>query len=709
MAATGFTPIKIYASSTASNVPLAANLDNTNGAELAINTADGRLFYKDSAGNVQTMASKATGAIGGSTTQVQFNNAGVLGGSASLTWSGTVLTSSGFSGPLNGTVGATTPAAGSFTTVGASGAVTLSGGTANGVTYLNGSKVLTSGSALTFDGTKFTQTASTTAAGGLAEFKNTATGSQTGNILATNDAGTAVSMRVFGSAAGTYGMLTAGSPMLYTTASELNLVADNASGVIKFGLNSAAEQMRLTSTGLGIGTSSPAAKLQVANSFAGTNDLQTISRFDRASSGTAANGLGGRLEFSAQDNAGSQRTAAWLNWKLADVSSGGPKGYLSLGSRGTAEALIIDDSGNLGLGITPSAWASTSRAIQIGANSFLENNGSVATYIGFNGYRSATGFKYLTNSYAQIFGAENDGAFRWYQAASGTAGNAITFTQAMTLDASGNLGVGTTSPSQRLHVNSAGAAIALIQSTLAAGNTNVETRYTSTNRTWGVGQNIIQTSSIFEIADVTASATRLAIDSSGNVGIGTSSPTYKLSISTSAGGNAFYITDNTSADFTIIPGVSTGVTRVGCPTGAMALYAAGAEAARINTSGNLLVGTTSSSGTIATNVQPVVAGIFRSATATVNVNNNTAGTLFTLPDRTSNISTYIVSATINTPSASAANYSAYAIICVQNNTAKIMTQVNGANMTITLSGLNVQVTQTSGGNQDCIGTVTRVA
>jgi len=85
MAATGFTPIKIYASSTASSVPLAANLDNTNGAELAINTADGRLFYKDSSGVVQTMASKATGSIGGSTTQVQFNNAGVLGGSASLT------------------------------------------------------------------------------------------------------------------------------------------------------------------------------------------------------------------------------------------------------------------------------------------------------------------------------------------------------------------------------------------------------------------------------------------------------------------------------------------------------------------------------------------------------------------------------------------------------------------------------------------------
>ncbi|NCA02911.1 MAG: hypothetical protein EBS87_12280, partial [Sphingomonadaceae bacterium] len=39
---------------------------------------------------------------GGSNTQVQFNNNGALGGSANLTWNGTTLTASGFSGPLSG-------------------------------------------------------------------------------------------------------------------------------------------------------------------------------------------------------------------------------------------------------------------------------------------------------------------------------------------------------------------------------------------------------------------------------------------------------------------------------------------------------------------------------------------------------------------------------------------------------------------------------
>ena len=50
------------------------------------------------------------------------------------------------------TIGATTASTGDFTTLSASSTVTLSGGTANGVAYLNGSKVLTTGSALTFDG-----------------------------------------------------------------------------------------------------------------------------------------------------------------------------------------------------------------------------------------------------------------------------------------------------------------------------------------------------------------------------------------------------------------------------------------------------------------------------------------------------------------------------------------------------------------------------
>ena len=124
MAQTGFTPISLYYSTTVSAAPTAGNLAN---GELAINITDGRLFYKDNLGAVQVLATKGTGSIGGSNTQVQFNNNGALGGSANLTWNGTILTSTGFSGPLNGTVGATTPSTGSFTTLAASSTVSGTG------------------------------------------------------------------------------------------------------------------------------------------------------------------------------------------------------------------------------------------------------------------------------------------------------------------------------------------------------------------------------------------------------------------------------------------------------------------------------------------------------------------------------------------------------------------------------------------------------
>jgi hypothetical protein len=89
MAQTNYTPISLYYSATASNVPTAANLVP---GELAINTADGKLYYEDSAGVVQVLATKSTGSIGGSTTQLQYNLSGSLAGSANMTFNGTTLT-----------------------------------------------------------------------------------------------------------------------------------------------------------------------------------------------------------------------------------------------------------------------------------------------------------------------------------------------------------------------------------------------------------------------------------------------------------------------------------------------------------------------------------------------------------------------------------------------------------------------------------------
>jgi hypothetical protein len=121
MAQNGYTPISLYYSTTASTAPTSGNLIN---GELAINITDGKLYYKDDGGVVQTIASKASGTVAGSNTQVIYNNAGAYAGSANLTFNGTTLTAGGLAGPFNGTVGATTPSTGVFTTATARAAAT---------------------------------------------------------------------------------------------------------------------------------------------------------------------------------------------------------------------------------------------------------------------------------------------------------------------------------------------------------------------------------------------------------------------------------------------------------------------------------------------------------------------------------------------------------------------------------------------------------
>jgi len=91
MAQAGYTPIQLYYSTTAAAVPLAANLAQ---GELAINIADGKLYYENSSGVVTLLAGAGgAGIVAGSNTQLQFNNSGVFGASANLTWDGTTLSS----------------------------------------------------------------------------------------------------------------------------------------------------------------------------------------------------------------------------------------------------------------------------------------------------------------------------------------------------------------------------------------------------------------------------------------------------------------------------------------------------------------------------------------------------------------------------------------------------------------------------------------
>ena len=135
-------------------------------------------------------------------------------------------------------------------------------------------------------------------------------------------------------------------------------------------------------------------------------------------------------------------------------------------AEGGVEAMRLDASGNLGLGVTPSAYGTNFKAIQIGlAGNVASQTGARTIEITSNAYNNS-GWKYQATDKATLY-YQYDGGHAWSTAASGTAGNAITFTQAMTLDSSGNLLVGTTTSSGKITSSSASTAAlsAIISST----------------------------------------------------------------------------------------------------------------------------------------------------------------------------------------------------------------------------------------------------
>jgi hypothetical protein len=192
----------------------------------------------------------------------------------------------------------------------------LSGGTANGVAYLNGSKVLTTGTALTFDGTK---------------------------------------------------------------TAEVSSAATDYTGLILNNTSASGKRYNLASAGSG-------------------------SYFDIP---TGAFGI-------------------------RDLTAG-------------ATRLILDTSGNLGLGGTPSAWHPTYKALQItnyGTNLYGYSGGGGITGLSHNAYYDGTNWKYQVGTFnAARYVMDGTGVHTWLTSGPGAAGSNVTFYQSMTLSTSSTLSV----------------------------------------------------------------------------------------------------------------------------------------------------------------------------------------------------------------------------------------------------------------------------
>ena len=142
-----------------------------------------------------------------------------------------------------------------------------------------------------------------------------------------------------------------------------------------------------------------------------------------------------------------------------------------------SDYLTLNSSGNLGLGVTPSAWNSVLTSLDIKGGLSIMGFGNESNYLNNTYYD--TGYKYKANGFAGFYAQTDTGQHRFYVAPSGTAGNAISFTQAMTLNASGNLMLGTTSISnpisfiRLLNISGGDAALVLSNSNGTAKNWSV--------------------------------------------------------------------------------------------------------------------------------------------------------------------------------------------------------------------------------------------
>ena len=126
---------------------------------------------------------------------------------------------------------------------------------------------------------------------------------------------------------------------------------------------------------------------------------------------------------------------------------------LQLQTGGTT-ALTVDASQNVGIGVTPSAWKSNYKAVQVGnAAAVVGRTDNNNNYFSSNWFvNSSNQDIYQNTGFATIY-SQGTGTHAWYTAASGTAGNTISFTQAMTLASTGQLMLGTTSTDSALSVD----------------------------------------------------------------------------------------------------------------------------------------------------------------------------------------------------------------------------------------------------------------
>jgi hypothetical protein len=325
-----------------------------------------------------------------------------------------------------------------------------------------------------------------------------------------------------------------------------------------FGAYGGSEYMRINNSGnVGIGTTSPGTKLNVATAGA---DVEI-----RATTTTS-----GDVRFSF-DAAG-----AFYNWIQTDRSSGAMRFAVA-----NAERMRIDSSGNLLTGLTSNAGLTVGGG-SVAANGVLLAKGALSDH-----QTSAGVLEYTSNKVSiRAYGATAGTGFIAFNTGGG-GGSADT--ERMRIDTSGNVGIGgTPSGSYKLQVTN---------STVYVGvNSDGTNGVIESN-----GPLFVRTNTANPLVFGANTTERMRIDSSGNVGIGTSSPNQKLQVNNSAAASSFALFTNATTGSASGDGSYFGVDSSGLAYAwnqentAMLFGTNNGERMRIDSSGNVGVGATNPS------------------------------------------------------------------------------------------------------------------
>ena len=400
MAQSGYTPIQLYRTTTSSAAPTAGNLAD---GELAINTTDEKLYFKNAAGTVKLLAANVTPTANGGTGQSSYTIGDLLYASGSTTLSkladvatGNALISGGVGvAPSYGKIGLTTHVSGTLP-VGNGGTGTATAFTSGSVVFAGASGVYAQDNAnLFWDDTNNTLGIGTSSPG------------TTRLYISTNRA-TNPNLQVWD----TFNGATFENSALLSYDGTKTFFYNFQANPLAFGTNNT-ERMRIDASGnVGIGTSSPGAKLTTSQSsttaYASIFNTPTVglTAGDYVNMAYFANGRGTNndglrivnLRDSTGSGTGNWETESYRIRRSVDQNDGstGVQEEIVFGNNllafntGGSERMRIDSSGNVGIGTSsPSErliiQGSTTNVIAQIRNSSTVNSSSKTTAIQFIG------------------------------------------------------------------------------------------------------------------------------------------------------------------------------------------------------------------------------------------------------------------------------------------------------------------------------------